>query len=102
MPLETKTIIINEPAWITSSLKALIGKRQKALPCGNVQEFKQLRNRENRERRKYRSRYYLAKVRHLNRCKTSNWWSELVKKLRGMKSAYCSQDEDYVQVTGKP
>ena len=39
----TKTIIINEPAWITSSLKALTGKRQKALHSGNVQEFKQLR-----------------------------------------------------------
>ena len=58
-------------------------------------EFKQLRYRVNRERRKYRSRNYLAKDKHLNRCKPSNWWSEKVKKLNGMKSAYCTQDEDY-------
>ena len=28
------------PTWITASLTALIGKRQKALHSGNVQEFK--------------------------------------------------------------
>ena len=37
MPLESKTVISNEPAVVTSSLKALIRKRQKALNSGNVQ-----------------------------------------------------------------
>jgi hypothetical protein len=40
MPLESKTVISNEPAWITSSLKALIRKRQKALNSGKM--FKSL------------------------------------------------------------
>ena len=94
IPLESKTIISNEPAWITSSSKALIGKRQKALNSGNDQEFKQLRNRVNREMKKCRSRYYEAKVKHLKSCKPSDWWNE-VRKLSGMRSVYCSKDEVY-------
>ena len=94
MPVESKTVISNEPAWITSSLKALIRKRQKALNSGNVHEFKQLRNRVNRERKKCRSRYYEAKVKHLKCCKPSDWWNE-IKKLSGMKSVFCSKDEVY-------
>ena len=96
MPLESKPVISNKSEWITSSLKALIRKRQRALNSGNVQEFKQLRNRVNRERNNCRSRYYEAKVKHLKCCKPSEleWWNE-VKKLSGMKPVFCSKDEVY-------
>ena len=91
-----KTVISNKSEWITSSLKALIRKRQKALNSGNVQEFKQLRNRVNRERKNCRSRYYEAKIKHLKCCKPSEleWWNE-VKKLSGMKPVFCSKDKVY-------
>ena len=51
MPLETRTVISNASVWITSSLKDLIGKRQKALNSGSFQKFKRLRNCVNRERK---------------------------------------------------
>jgi hypothetical protein len=94
MPLQTRTVISNEPVWIASSLKDLIGKRQKALNSGSFQEFKRLRNCVNRERKKCRSKYYEAKVKHLKSCKSSVWWRE-VKKLSGMNSAFNSKNEVY-------
>ena len=36
MFLGSKTVVFNELEWITSFLKALIRKRQKALNSGNV------------------------------------------------------------------
>ena len=53
-----------------------------------------LRNCVNRERKKCRSKYYEAKVKHLKSCKSSDWWRE-VKKLSGMNSAFNSKNEVY-------
>ena len=94
MPLQTRTVISNEPVWITSSLKDRIGKRQKALNSGSFQEFKLLRNCVNRDWKKCRSKYNEANVKHLKNCKSSDWWRE-VKKLSGMNSAFNSKNEVY-------
>ena len=48
----------------------------------------------NRERKKCRSKYYEAKVKHLKSCKSSDWWRE-IKKLSGMNSAFNSKNEVY-------
>ena len=45
-------------------------------------EFRKLRNRVNRERKKCRAKYFQAKVDNLKKCKPSTWWNE-VKKLSG-------------------
>ena len=86
MPMKSKTVVSNEPPWITSSLKNLIQLRQNALKSRNTVEFNRLRNLVNRERKHCRAKYYEAKVKHLKDCKPSDWWKE-VKKLSGMKSA---------------
>ena len=93
LPLRSKTIHLNEPPWISSSLKSLIRRRQRAHSQGNLLEFRMLRNRVNRERKICRAKYYDAKVSHLKECKPSAWWKE-VKKLSGMTSA--SYGGDYI------
>ena len=40
LPLRSKTIHLNEPAWISSSLKTLIRRRQRAHSQGNLLEFR--------------------------------------------------------------
>jgi hypothetical protein len=94
MPLQIRTVISNEPVWITFSLKDHIGKRQKALSSANFQEFKRLRNCVNRERKKCPSKYYEAKIKHLKSCKSSDWWRE-VKKLSELNPAFNSKNEVY-------
>ena len=97
LPLRSRTVLSNEPPWFTSRLKDLIKRRQMALVCGNLQDFKRLRNRVNRERKVCRAKYYFvfrAKVHHLKDCKPSDWWKE-VKKLSGITSVYSSKDEVY-------
>lgn len=94
LPLRSRTVLSNDPPWVTSSLKDLIKKRQIALNCGNLHDFKYLRNRVNRERKVCRAKYYEAKVQHLKDCKSSDWWKE-VKKLSGMSPAHSSRDEVY-------
>ena len=86
LPMRSKTIHTNEPPWITATLKDLIKKHQKALAQGDMEEFKQLRNRVNCERKSCRSKFYEAKVQHLKSCRSSTWWRE-VKKLCGLSSA---------------
>ena len=45
LPVKTKTILLNEPPWMNNQLTTLIQDRQKALSCGDVTLFHQLRNR---------------------------------------------------------
>ena len=73
LPLRSKTVQLNEPQWVNSTLKNLITKRQTALTQGTTLEFKQLRNRVNRERKICRAKYYEAKIDHLKTCKPSIW-----------------------------
>ena len=82
MPLKARTVVLNEAPWVTTSLKSLIHRRQKALALGNMMDYRSLRNRINRDRKACRSKYYAAKVQHLKECKPSQWWKE-VKRLSG-------------------
>ena len=92
LPMRSKTIHTNEPPWITAKLKDLIKKRRKALAQGDMEEFKQLRNRVNRQRKRCRSKFYEAKVQHPKSCRPSTWWRE-VKKLCGLSTASSTQNE---------
>lgn len=63
--LQSKVVHITEPPWINYSLKNLIRERQSELNQGNLEGFRHLRNRVNRER------------------SSSSWWKN-VKKLSGV------------------
>ena len=65
MPVKSKTVLSNEPPWITSSLKNLIKSRQNDLKNGNAVEFNWLRNLVNQVRKHCRAKYYEAKVQRL-------------------------------------
>ena len=65
LPLKSKTIQPNEPAWINQKLKRLISIRQKALAKGDHAEYRVLRNRVNRERKSCRAKFYESKFEHL-------------------------------------
>ena len=86
LPLKSKTIIANEPPWISKQLKSLIDERQIALARGDKDCFRRLRNRVNRLRKSCRVKYYECKVKHLRDCEPRRWWKE-VKSLGGMQSA---------------
>ena len=58
LPLKSKTIITNEPPWISKQLKSLIHERQIALARGDKDCFRCLRNRVNRLRKSCRAKYY--------------------------------------------
>ena len=92
IPLRNKTVRLNEPPWMNTTLKGLIRKRQKALNQKITTEFKRLRNQINRQRKKCRAKYYENSVHHLKQCKPSAWWKE-VKKLSGMNVIGGTSDE---------
>ena len=54
---------------MNNALKRLIRRRQKALANNNLAEYKQLRNKVNRDRKACRAKYYDAKVKALKACK---------------------------------
>ena len=92
IPLRNKTVRLNERPWMNTTLKGLIRKRQKALNQKRTTEFKRLRNQINRQRKKFRAKYYENSVHHLKQCKPSAWWKE-VKKLSGMNVIGGTSDE---------
>ena len=61
-PIREKVIITNEPPWVTSSLKKLIGNRQKAFTQGDLMTFRKLRHQVHCEKKKLRAKYYDMKV----------------------------------------
>lgn len=83
LPLKSKTIRANEPAWVNEKFKRLISIRQKALAIGDHAEYRVLRNLVNQERKSCRAKFYESMVEHLKESKPATWWSE-VKKLSGM------------------
>ena len=85
-PKKAKTIHSNEPPRINSKLKQLIAKRQRALAEGDLDQYRDLRNRVNRERKLCRARFYESTVEQLKESKPATWWRE-VKKLSGMSSS---------------
>ena len=63
--------------WITTQLKSLIARRQKALAAGNESLFKLLRNKVNSERKRCRKIYYQNKVKELRNTKPRDWWRKI-------------------------
>lgn len=85
-PIQSRKVHSTKPPWITSTLKELIQACQHALSRGDKQQFQDLRNRVNRERKACRAKYFKAKVEHLKECKPSALWNE-IKKLSGCSPA---------------
>ena len=81
--LQSEVVHITEPPWINYSLKNLIWKRQSELNQGELEEFRHLRNRVNRERKICRTNHYQRKVEHLKNRSSFSWWKN-VKKLSGV------------------
>ena len=81
MPVRSIKIHETDRPWVSTQLKQLITRRQKAFTSGN-QPFKILRNKVNRERKRCRKVYYENKVKDLQDSKPRNWWRE-VKQLCG-------------------
>ena len=80
VPIRPRKIHPTEPSWISSTLKEMIQRRQRALYNNTIEDFRCLRNKVNRERKQCRAEYFKTNVGHLKHCKPSAWWSE-VKKL---------------------
>ena len=78
LPLKSKTIIANEPPWISKQLKSLIQERQTALARGDKHCFRRFRSRVNRLRKSCRVKYYKSKVEHLRYCEPRRWWRKEV------------------------
>ena len=95
MPVRSITIHEMDRPWVSSQLKQLIIRRQKAFTSGNLPLFKILRNKVNRERKRCRKVYYENKVKDLHDCKPRNWWGE-VKQLCG--SAKSSSGRDLTSI----
>ncbi len=91
IPMTSRIIVVNEPPWMSRSLKKKICARQSALERGDIDSFRSLRNEVNRERKICRAKYYDSKVKHLQHCKPATWWRE-VKKLSGMSSIKGERD----------
>ncbi|KAL9960493.1 hypothetical protein ACROYT_G033961 [Oculina patagonica] len=85
MPERSVTVHETDRPWLTSQLKALIARRQKAFASGNELLYKMLRNKVNRERKRCRRVYYENKVKDLRDSKPRNWWRE-IKQLCGTTS----------------
>ena len=79
VPIRPRKIHPTEPPWISSTLKEMIQRRQRALYNDTIDDFRCLRNKVNRERKQCRAKYFKTKVEHLEHCKPSAWWSQFEK-----------------------
>ena len=76
MPVRSIKIHETDRPWVSTQLKQLITRRQKAFASGNQPLFKILKNKVNRERKHCRKVYYENKVKDLQDCKPRYWWRE--------------------------
>ena len=103
MPITAKKIHINEAPWMTTKLRGLNKKRQKALNNGNETVFKYYRNKVNLGWKKCRQTYFHKKVKSLKYTKPKDWW-RAVKKISGMDPTLkpnilsCLQIEEFQQL----
>ena len=94
LPIQPRRVHSPEPPWTTSTLKEPIQARQRALSRGDNQQFREITNRVNRERKACQAKYFHFKVEHLKECKPSAWWNEIIK-LSGCSPA--STERSYVK-----
>lgn len=74
MPVRSIKIHETDLPWLSTQLKQLITRRQKAFASGNQPLFKILRNKVNREPKRFRKVYNENKVRDLQDSKPRYWW----------------------------
>ena len=77
MPKKSVRVYPTDRPWINAEIKSLIQKRQKAFNSGNLIDFKKLRNKVNRERKRCRQFYYQNKIHNLRNTKPRDWWNEI-------------------------
>ncbi|XP_033096907.1 uncharacterized protein LOC117101127 [Anneissia japonica] len=63
--------------WISSQIKALIAKRQKAFANNHDHLWRQLRNKINRLIRRAKNLFYVNKIQHLKRSSPSEWYKNI-------------------------
>ena len=76
MPERSAKVHETDQPWLTSQLKALIARRQKAFASENEHLFKVLRNKVNCERKRRRV-YYENKVKDLRGSRLRDWWRDV-------------------------
>ena len=77
MPECSIKVYKSDRPWLSAQLKQLITRRQKAFASGNQSIFKILRNKVNRERKRYRKVYYENEVESLRTSRPRDWWREM-------------------------
>lgn len=70
--------------WITPELKLLIKDRQSALATGNMELFRELRNKVNRTRKVCRKCFYNSSIDTIKKSDPRQWWNE-IKRLCGLR-----------------
>ena len=74
LPFITVTTRPCDKPWVTERYKDLIKRRQKALHAGNMDEYRQLRNKVNRMGRQLRSAFYDSTISELSQGSCKKWW----------------------------
>ena len=77
MPEKSIRVYPTDRPWMNAEIKSLIQKRQKAFNSGNLIDFKKLRSKVNRERKRCRQLYDQNKIHNLHNTKPRNWWNEI-------------------------
>jgi len=72
----------DDKPWMTTSLKQLINKRQKAFHSGNEELWRHYKNKVRHEISIRKRTYYSDKVKHLKTCEPKKWW-DYIKKISG-------------------
>ena len=62
LSIQSRKVHSTDPPWITSTLKELIQARQRALSRGDNQQFRELSNHVNRERKACRAKYFQGRA----------------------------------------
>ena len=77
MPEHSIRVNETDRPWISVQLKDLIACRQQALASGKRMLYKILRNKVNRERKRFRKTYYESKIGDLHDYNPRDWWREV-------------------------
>ena len=89
MPVLSIKIHETDRPWVSTHLKQLIIRLQKAFSSGNQPFFKILRNKVNREHKRCRMVYYENKVKDLQDSRPRNWWREVNQLCGSAKTTGC-------------
>lgn len=78
-PMVSSTRKYNDKPWITHRIKVLLKQRQRAYSCGNMSEWRFLRNKIQREIRLAKSLFYKNSIQHLKDSQPRKWHSQIQK-----------------------